>query len=376
MKKKIAIIGSGIAGLTLASLLKTNSDFDFTVYEKNESLNIDEGFGIQLSANSISILNKIGFDKLNKNEKFFPFKLDFYSINLNKICDLDLTTFNFDKVKYTTLKRSILIKFLKEKLFSNSIIFQKEINKIEKINDEIKIYFIDGSNDVVDFLIVSDGIFSNTKAIIEKKIFKPNYAGSIAVRTQISPNDMSNLDSNNISLIMGSNNHSVLYPINQKKEINLVSIIRNKLVSNNSIKSIVEKKILKENKNLNTLFNKNLKSWPVYTSLIPTKSIYKNVLYIGDAFYTFTPTMAQGASQAIEAANEIFQLIATGHPDIQNEYFKNRLERINLINKRSKFNYYGFHISNPILKIFRNKILKSFVNNKRFINSYLGKIYK
>ena len=340
MKKKIAIIGSGIAGLTLASLLKTNSDFDFTVYEKNESLNIDEGFGIQLSANSISILNKIGFDKLNKNEKFFPFKLDFYSINLNKICDLDLTTFNFDKVKYTTLKRSILIKFLKEKLFSNSIIFQKEINKIEKINDEIKIYFIDGSNDVVDFLIVSDGIFSNTKAIIEKKIFKPNYAGSIAVRTQISPNDMSNLDSNNISLIMGSNNHSVLYPINQKKEINLVSIIRNKLVSNNSIKSIVEKKILKENKNLNTLFNKNLKSWPVYTSLIPTKSIYKNVLYIGDAFYTFTPTMAQGASQAIEAANEIFQLIATGHPDIQNEYFKNRLERINLINKRSKFNYY------------------------------------
>ena len=376
MKKKIAIIGSGIAGLTLASLLKTNSDFDFTVYEKNESLNIDEGFGIQLSANSISILNKIGFDKLNKNEKFFPFKLDFYSINLNKICDLDLTTFNFDKVKYTTLKRSILIKFLKEKLFSNSIIFQKEINKIEKINDEIKIYFIDGSNDVVDFLIVSDGIFSNTKSIIEKKIFKPNYAGSIAVRTQISPNDMSNLDSNNISLIMGSNNHSVLYPINQKKEINLVSIIRNKLVSNNSIKSIVEKKILKENKNLNTLFNKNLKSWPVYTSLIPTKSIYKNVLYIGDAFYTFTPTMAQGASQAIEAANEIFQLIATGHPDIQNEYFKNRLERINLINKRSKFNYYGFHISNPILKIFRNKILKSLVNNKRFINSYLGKIYK
>ena len=376
MKKKIAIIGSGIAGLTLASLLKTHSDFDFTVYEKNESLNIDEGFGIQLSANSISILNKIGFDKLNKNEKFFPFKLDFYSINLNKICDLDLTTFNFDKVKYTTLKRSILIKFLKEKLFSNSIIFQKEINKIEKINDEIKIYFIDGSNDVVDFLIVSDGIFSNTKAIIEKKIFKPNYAGSIAVRTQISPNDMSNLDSNNISLIMGSNNHSVLYPINQKKEINLVSIIRNKLVSNNSIKSIVEKKILKENKNLNTLFNKNLKSWPVYTSLIPTKSIYKNVLYIGDAFYTFTPTMAQGASQAIEAANEIFQLIVTGHPDIQNEYFKNRLERINLINKRSKFNYYGFHISNPILKIFRNKILKSLVNNKRFINSYLGKIYK
>jgi len=29
MKKKVAIIGSGIAGLTLANLLKTNSNFEF-----------------------------------------------------------------------------------------------------------------------------------------------------------------------------------------------------------------------------------------------------------------------------------------------------------------------------------------------------------
>ena len=57
MKKKIAIIGSGIAGLTLASLLKNNFNFEFTVYEKEDKLNLDEGFGIQLSVNSISILN-------------------------------------------------------------------------------------------------------------------------------------------------------------------------------------------------------------------------------------------------------------------------------------------------------------------------------
>jgi len=52
------------------------------------------------------------------------------------------------------------------------------------------------------------------------------------------------------------------------------------------------------------------------------------------------------------------------------------LERTNLITKRSKFNYFGFHISNPLLKILRNKVLQVLVNNKNFINSYLGKIYK
>ena len=206
--------------------------------------------------------------------------------------------------------------------------------------------------------------------------FNPSYYGAIAIRAQIKTEDISNLDSNNISLIMGSNAHLVLYPINQQKEINLVCIIRKKLEDNNSIKIILENTILKENKNLVNLFKGDLKSWPIYASGKPIQSIYKNILYIGDAFYTFPPTMAQGASQAIESANEIFELLANDHSDVQNEYFKNRIERTNLVNKRSKLNYFGFHISNPILKILRNFFLKRLVKNKNFIQSYLGKIYQ
>ena len=376
MKKKVAIIGSGIAGLTLASLLKTDSNFEFVIYEKEEIFNLDEGFGIQLSVNSVSILNKIGFYKLNKNEKYHPSKLDFYSMNYNKIGDLDLTIFNSVNDKYTTLKRSILIKFLKEKLFTNSIILGKKINKVEQKNGKININFADGSSDRVDYLVVSDGVFSNSKSVIEKANFRQNYYGAIAVRTQITNQDIVNLNSNNISLIMGSDAHLVLYPINQQKEINLVCIIRKKIEDNNSIKTILENTILKENKNLVNLFKGDLKSWPIYTSDKPVKSIYKNVLYIGDAFYTFPPTLAQGASQAIEGSNEIFELIRDNHHDIQNEYFKNRTARTNLINKRSKFNYFGYHISNPLVKILRNELLKRLVKNKNFIHSYLGKVYK
>ena len=376
MKKKVAIIGSGIAGLTLASLLKTDSNFEFVIYEKEEIFNLDEGFGIQLSVNSVSILNKIGFYKLNKNEKYHPSKLDFYSMNYNKIGDLDLTIFNSVNDKYTTLKRSILIKFLKEKLLTNSIIFGKKINKVEQKNGRININFADGSSDRVDYLVVSDGVFSNSKSVIEKANFRQNYYGAIAVRTQITNQDIVNLNSNNISLIMGSDAHLVLYPINQQKEINLVCIIRKKIEDNNSIKTILENTILKENKNLVNLFKGDLKSWPIYTSDKPVKSIYKNVLYIGDAFYTFPPTLAQGASQAIEGSNEIFELIRDNHHDVQNEYFKNRTARTNLINKRSKFSYFGYHISNPLVKILRNELLKRLVKNKNFIHSYLGKVYK
>ena len=102
MKKKIAIIGAGIAGLTLANLIKKKSDHEFMLYEKLDSLSLDEGYGIQLSTNSIKILNSIGFDKINIEKIFNPKGIDFYDIKNKKICDLDLLQFNSGKNKYST----------------------------------------------------------------------------------------------------------------------------------------------------------------------------------------------------------------------------------------------------------------------------------
>ena len=54
--KKIAIIGAGISGLFIANLFQRKSDYQVTIYEKKNSINIDEGYGIQLSTNSINFL--------------------------------------------------------------------------------------------------------------------------------------------------------------------------------------------------------------------------------------------------------------------------------------------------------------------------------
>ena len=174
---------------------------------------------------------------------------------------------------------------------------------------------------------------------------------------------------------MSPNAHFVLYPVNRQKEINLVCVIRKKLNDKDSLETILEKAFLKKNINLANLFKGNLKSWSIYKTNTPTKSFFKNVLYVGDSFYTFPPTLAQGASQAIEAANEVFELITNDLPDIQNIYFNNRIKRTNLINKRSKLNYFLFHLSNPFLIKIRNLILKKLVKNKKFLENYLGKIY-
>ena len=85
MKKKFAIIGSGIGGLTAANLFKLNPNFDVKVYEKEKELSLKEGYGIQLGPNSISILNKIKFSNIQNDIFYNPIKLNFYSYDSTNI---------------------------------------------------------------------------------------------------------------------------------------------------------------------------------------------------------------------------------------------------------------------------------------------------
>ena len=86
--KKVGIIGAGISGLFIANLFKRNSNYQITVFEKNHVINLEKGYGIQLSVNSVKLLNQIGFDKFEDDKKSNPDKINFYSIkSFNKICD-------------------------------------------------------------------------------------------------------------------------------------------------------------------------------------------------------------------------------------------------------------------------------------------------
>ena len=111
--KNIAIIGAGISGLFLANLLEKDNSFSYKIFEKKASFDINDGYGIQLSVNSINLLNKVGFQKINVSDIYFPKKVNFFDAkDLKKICDIDLAQFNFENNRYTTLKRSKLIEFL------------------------------------------------------------------------------------------------------------------------------------------------------------------------------------------------------------------------------------------------------------------------
>jgi len=375
--KKIAIIGGGISGLYFGNLLQKNSEYDYTIYEKRSSLNLEDSYGIQLSVNSIKLLNKIGFKNINDKDIFNPKKINFFDAkNTKKICEIDISKFNYNENYYTTLKRSDLINFLLKNIPQKKIKLNVEVNKIE-YSEKIKINLSNNYNEEFDYLVISDGVFSRTRSIILSKESNLKFHNSIALRGNIK-----NYEIDDISLFLGENFHFVIYPVNKNKEFNFISIIRKNLnnieLSNSSLftndsflESLTSEIYNKTSVKLKGKI-KNIKSFPIFVSKNLNVTNKKNTYFIGDALFAYPPSFAQGASQSIETSSEVFDEINSNLTG----YYNKRIKKTKLVNWRSKLNYFVFHFSNPATVFFRNLILKILVKNKKFLEIYLGRIYR
>ena len=376
--KKVAIIGAGVSGLYLANLLEKEKDFEYKIFEKRTKLNLEEGYGIQLSVNSIKLLNKIGFKNLSAHDLSYPKRVNFIDAkNNNKICDIDISKFNDETNFYTTLKRTTLINFLLEAIPEKKINHNIELKSIGYDGEKLNVYFSNNENEFFDYIIVSDGVFSNSKSIIAEKHITPKFYKSVALRGNIK-----NYDNPDVSIFMGSNFHFVIYPVNQNKEYNFISIIRKNLSEHQlSDKKMFENddflQSLLGNINQNSILDlksnlENIKAFPIYVSKKFEIINKKNIFFVGDALFAFPPSFAQGASQSIESSNDLYEDIKNNN----SRFYKDRIKKINSVNWRSKLNHFAFHLKSPLFTFIRNICLKYLTKNEKFLKSYLGKIYR
>ena len=299
--KKVSIIGAGISGLFIANLFKKNSNYQITVFEKNYTVDLKEGYGIQLSVNSVKLLNQIGFNKFKDDKKFNPDKINFYYFNSsNKICDLNISDFNSQDCKYTTLKRSDLVNFLKIDL-GDLIKTNHSISKIDQENQKIKLTFENNEIFECDDLIISDGVFSKSKSLISNNQNQTKFNKTLAIRGKI-PNSQK-IDCKNISLFLGPNFHQVIYPVNLSGDLNFIAILKYDLSTNeqkkrslfndnNFIKKILDNVPMEMREFLDEI--KQLKIFPVFISNNFFKLKNNNIHFIGDAFFAFPPSFSQG----------------------------------------------------------------------------------
>jgi salicylate hydroxylase len=346
----IAIIGAGIAGLTLGIMLKKNN-IPNVIFERSSDVS-ENGAGISISPNGKRVLEKLEIlDELQINSGNSA-KSIFYS-NLKEITTISTNVLTTSR---KCLHDALLNKYID---LGGNIKFNSELKDTNTKQNQICLK--NGEFFKVRHIAACDGI----KSICHKKESainsNPKYSGYSVWRVIFESKQTS------INFHLGPNFHVVSYPVDSNR-VSFVAALKN----DNKFKESWKEKgtiddlldevppwIIDKYKSIKD--SKNIYRWGVYIRPQIEFLFKENITYLGDAAHPIVPFIGQGGCMALEDAYAFGYLLSKHNNDIeiaQKNYQKLRLKRIRSIHKSSLFQAKLNHLSNPFLVRLRNILMR------------------
>ena len=346
----IAIIGAGIAGLTLGIMLKKNN-IPNVIFERSSDVS-ENGAGISISPNGKRVLEKLEIlDELQINSGNST-KSIFYS-NLKEITTIST---NILTTSRKCLHDALLNKYID---LGGNIKFNSELKDMNTKQNQICLK--NGEFFKVRHIAACDGI----KSICHKKESainsNPKYSGYSVWRVIFESKQTS------INFHLGPNFHVVSYPVDSNR-VSFVAALKNDNKFKESWKEKgtiddlldeVPPRIIDKYKSIKE--SKNIYRWGVYIRPQIEFLFKENITYLGDAAHPIVPFIGQGGCMALEDAYAFGYLLSKHNNDIeiaQKNYQELRLKRIRTIHKTSLFQAKLNHLSNPFLVRLRNILMR------------------
>ena len=340
---KIAVIGAGVSGLSVASLL-AKAGHEVSVFEKNQRIR-EVGAGIQISPNGFCVLKEIGLSKkviqtsiCNKSILICDYQ------NGQKLLQFDQSSV-LGKENFRLLHRADLINLLYRSAVSNKVSFNLGYTADAK-----------SLRDQYSFVIGADGVHSTTRSLLNPQQSKNRRSDYFAWRS-IVPNKFNH--HSGVRLTIAPNKHIVSYPVRGSDQLNLV------LIQESENDEIFEWSRKEKPENIKNLFSEfggdlgdALKSvetvhkWGLSSQDIPSNWAIDNIFLIGDALHPMLPFLAQGANSALEDAFILAKLITFHEPSKAAEkYIEIRKPRLLRLMKAIKNNAWKFHLEHSLFRI-------------------------
>jgi 2-polyprenyl-6-methoxyphenol hydroxylase-like FAD-dependent oxidoreductase len=156
-KKKIAIIGGGIAGLTFARCL-TTKDYEIQVFEKKEQFG-EIGAAISVFPNALCVMDKLGLFKTIIDNSG-QFKTVYLKTNKGTILSKSEPKSDYPVICiHRANLNSILLENIDARLYKNYSL--KDLSRLE--NGQINLLFENGEKKVFDAVIGADGVHSTVR---------------------------------------------------------------------------------------------------------------------------------------------------------------------------------------------------------------------
>ena len=305
MKKyQIAIVGSGIIGMTLALQLSTINHINITLFGKKPKYS--EFKTTAILATSFDIYERL----LGLNEsqpqisKLKKFKIIDELKTKKKIIDFDAAEINLDSFAYNIRDNFLADRLHKEIKNNDSIIFKNEF--IEGLEDNLSktiLYTSDGAREF-DLVIGADGRNSIIRELAAINYSKKTYKESILV-TEINHS----IPNNNTSFEIHRNGSLLTsVPTGDKKSAIVMIDVSEKI---DSLDPDNLNKIINDSLSTylgNTIVNNKYSIFPSET--INVERLYRNrVMLVGESAHVIPPIGAQGLNLGLRDIITFYDLL-------------------------------------------------------------------
>ncbi|PDT80725.1 FAD-dependent monooxygenase [Sinorhizobium sp. BJ1] len=361
----VAIVGAGIAGLTMALCLARNG-IAADIFEQAATLD-EVGAGLQLSPNASRILVELGLLPALEDVWSEPESITLVDgRSLRPLAEVPAGA-NARKrwaAPYGVLHRASLQEILLNAARSEPRCRLHLGSRIE--GDPVAaVAAATGRRPTV--VIGADGIWSQARAAIPGA-GAVRFSGSIAWRLLLPRAGASAcLSSNRITAFLGPRAHLVAYPLREIDGFNLVAIVDGKSSDAEWVGKESEERRLEFaaafeawHPDLRSMIENAVSAtyWPLCTVDEGAWHNGRDIILIGDAAHAMSPFAAQGAAMAIEDARELAHCLAAcaEAPAAFARYEHARRARIARVRKRAAFNRFAYHARGPV-RVARNLVL-------------------
>jgi salicylate hydroxylase len=220
---RIAIIGGGIGGLTLALALQ-RVGLQADVFEQAPQFT-GIGAGVSLGPNAVRILQRLGLaEKLDAIQSLvtgFTFK----RWQNGEIISDQHEALAYDYFGGLPVHRADILNILRTALPQSSLHTNKRCTSLTQSNEQISVSFADSSTFAADLLVGADGIHSVVRNTFHTD--QPVFSNQIAYRGLLPMDRLSFLgeDRHKFCMWLGPERHFLIYPVSRGTLLNVVAFV-------------------------------------------------------------------------------------------------------------------------------------------------------
>jgi 6-hydroxynicotinate 3-monooxygenase len=353
---RIAVIGAGLGGATVASLLHREG-FQVRVYEQARTFE-RIGAGIHVSANVMKVLRHLDAEHRLSRIGIHPDMFTSRKWDTGEILfelPLGHTGERNYGASYITVHRHDLHAAILDRVQPGTIEFGRRLTDVRLDRDVAHLGFADGSVADAEVVIGADGVNSSLREAVVGPS-KSRFTGAVAHRAIYPAALLDGMEVRNCTKWWGPNSHILIYYIEQSRnEVYLVTSAKGEWHSQASWEFCTREEVAGAFTGFHPEVRKVIETapqptkWPIL-DIAPIDTWSKGrLVLLGDACHAMTPYMASGAAMAIEDAAVLARCLVSSddHAAAFALYQATRMLRVDKVQRISAENSFLRHPTDP-----------------------------